>query len=70
MAANSTTADDSSRIALAIPPDQTVLVCRWWVCRADDLAFAKIFNHVMTSASSGQGASIAAAHAVLGLGEL
>jgi hypothetical protein len=38
--------------------------------RADDLAFAKIFNDVMTSASSDEGASIAAAHAVLGLGEL
>jgi hypothetical protein len=70
MAASSTTADDSSRIALAIPPDQTALVCRWWVCRADDLAFAKNFNHVMTSASSDEGASIAAAHAALGLGEL
>jgi hypothetical protein len=62
MAANSTTADDSSRIALAIPPDQTALVCRWWVCRADDLAFAKNFSHVMTSASSDEGAAIAAAH--------
>jgi hypothetical protein len=36
----------------------------------DDLAFARIFNHVIRSASSDEGASISAAHAVLGLGEL